>query len=280
MNNKNNNIPAIDVQFQKMLLIEAEWRDFLENGLFESEVEELEKALNILEMNSWSVIQFIVKNSAKMFDFLNNINLSVEALQKFHEEFEKSNFEITANNREAFRILGVYMDKFSCYLFSKEDNKNYQLFADLKNKKTLIDTRFNSAPQIIKSIDKPKGVRVFKLRERYKSYNLSILNAKLKQTKKFVAEDTTLESLEMVFGIKKVSKKFKKINWIGSILELKYFITFLMKAIVHNDPNFKFVICDCFLIKDSEIKESQIKSPSGSNRNFKDLEDIINQIAK
>ena len=119
-------------------------------------------------------------------------------------------------------------------------------------------------------------------RKRTIKLNFTKLRLSLQENEKFLSNNVDEDSYKMIFSLKKVNSKFKKVSWLGSIFELKFFINELFtQKIIIKDDNYYLTIIDCFLIKGNEIEKNQLANPRGSKINTSLLKSYIsNSIIK
>lgn len=191
------------------------------------------------------------------------------AINEFYEK-QKPNKKIDTNFYILLYKMGlIYQEKIN---IEYQDTEYYETILRLQNKTILLGQRYNASRELI-DIDIP-SIRTFFPNEDCR-FNYTNLRIKLKKNG-FISEDIEIYSFETIFSLNKMSSKFNKVSWLGSLLELKYFIKVLIeKGVIFNDANYKYTIADCFLKHEKVIKIGQLDSPSGSKKNFETINDIV-----
>ncbi|MFC4739218.1 hypothetical protein ACFO3U_04365 [Flavobacterium ponti] len=161
------------------------------------------------------------------------------------------------------------------YINPETSEEIKEIISKLENRTLVLGQRYGMDRDL--NLDTNVPARTFRLKEKY-YLKATILFVKLK-AHKFIT-DTSKENFEIAFSIIKYSKNFEKINWNGSILELKYFIeTLKNNKIIEVENNYFSFMTDCFMIKKKELFYNQIKDSrksSSSNRNFHLIDEITN----
>jgi hypothetical protein len=200
--------------------------------------------------------------------FSNKHNLGT-AINEFYEK-QKPNKKIDTNFYILlYKMNFIYQEKINLEF---QDTEHLEKILRLQNKTILLGQRHNASRELI-DIDIP-SIRTFFPNEDCR-FNYTTLRLNLKKNG-FISENSEVDSFNAIYSINKISSKFNKISWLGSLLELKYFIRILIeKGVIFNDVNYKHTIADCFLKDEKVIKIEQLDSPSGSNKNFDTIIKIV-----
>lgn len=200
--------------------------------------------------------------------FSNKHNLGT-AINEFYEK-QKPNKKIDTNFYILlYKMNLIYQEKINLEF---QDTEHLEKILRLQNKTILLGQRHNASRELI-DIDIP-SIRTFFQNEDC-NFNFTKLRVKLIKNR-FISENIESDSFETIFSLNKISSKFNKISWLGSLLELKYFIKLLIeKGIIFNDVNYKYTIADCFLKDEKVIKIEQLDSPSGSKKNFETIKYVV-----
>ena len=174
------------------------------------------------------------------------------------------------------RMSLIYQSQINNELINPETSKETkEIISKLENRTLMLGQRYGMDRDLNLYTNVP--ARTFRLKEKYYR-KATILFVKLK-AHNFIT-DTSKENFEIAFSIIKYSKNFEKINWNGSILELKYFIeTLENNQITEEEINYFSFMTDCFVIKKKELFYDQIKDSrksNSSNRNFHLIDEITN----
>lgn len=261
----------MDKNFEMKLLVWGELNRIISEDLIDSEKKDLAKLMDILKIDTWFVVVFFFKNENLLLDFLIDLDLSrlnkdpklIKLYKDFVGDSKISSLQFK-RLQEIFRSISVIV--FSNKAFRKDPS--LKIFFDLhKDNLFLIDERLNginldsaleSKPE---SENRPEAKTLlftrFMFLENHDKKEFNFFKA-LKDEKK-IDINTLEEDFKVVFSTQKISKKFKKVNWIGSIFQLKKIIKIMIdKKIIYDDINYLDTIINCFLLKGEQITKKKL----------------------
>jgi hypothetical protein len=254
--------------------------DIIETDFSTSEKNELIKVLKYLKTNLHDLFSHI-------FDVIDEKNLNpsitIEMLSysnKYSEEsitLHKKIFSNGGGNQILdknlsilfYRLSLLFQVRLNNYFNNSSSDIEKDTIFKLEQKTLILAHRFGMNTDLVHETKSKKTFRAEKVFKR----NARIIFKKLQNN--FIT-NPDFEHFEMAFSIKKISKDFKKINWVNSILELKCFINLLMdKNLIVTEINYYEIIADCFTVNSRDISAKQIFNPKGSQKRFQILKDII-----
>lgn len=252
------------------------------------EKNEWDKCLNYFNIDLHQFLNILLDNiEIKNISRNNNVSLS-DAAKKDAEPFvnelfknvKRRNLKIEKNfNTLNYRLNLIFNFKIK-EMLEKVNIENPDFDKEIQYS-SLKFNRFGF-PRELEFSNFP-SMRTFIAIDKHKAY-LNITSLRTQLINEYFLDNETIDndSFEAIFNKKSINKKFVKINWLGSIYELKEFINILFdKDVITKDLNYYFTIIDCFLIKGTNIEFSQLKNPRGSSKRIELLENIIsNSIVK
>ncbi|MEQ3662216.1 MAG: hypothetical protein ABNG96_05945, partial [Flavobacterium sp.] len=258
-------------------------KDFSDN-----EKKEWLKCLNYLKIDSLRLIQLLLKQiSFEESNYLKSPSLSYsnknDGLPFINELYINSRYNKKVDTNLAilfYRISLIYQSKLNNeFLNDNYSSEQKNIILNLERNTILKGQRFGIPNELIKS--EITSSRTFNRIEN-SELNFTKLRLSLQENQKFLSKNVDEDSYKMIFSLKKVNSKFKKVSWLGSIFELKFFINELFtQKIIIKDENYYLTIIDCFLIKGNEIEKNQLANPRGSKVNTSLLKSYIsNSIIK
>lgn len=261
----------MDKNFEMKLLVWGELNRIISEDLSDADKEDLAKLMDILKIDTWFVVVFFFKNENLLLDFLLDLDLSrlnkdpklIKLYNDFVGDSKISSLQFK-RLQEIFRSISVIV--FSNKAFRKDPV--LKIFYDLhKDNLFLIDERLNGINLDSAVESKPESENRteaktllftrFMFLENHDKKEFIFFKA-LKDKKK-IDINTLEEDFKVVFSTHKISKKFKKVNWIGSIFQLKKIIKIMInKKIIYDDINYLDTIINCFLLKGKEITKKKL----------------------
>lgn len=252
------------------------FHEIIEHELIQNEKKEWDKCLSFFKIDLDELLKIYIFNInfGKKSEFTITLsNEEKEAAITFrdvlYKNVKRGNSKIEKNfNTLLHKILLIYYIKLEeKKIVSEELEKQI-------NKSPIKWNRFGF-PRELETVNYP-SFRTFQLNEKQKTItNLTALK-KFLELNIFIEKDTDSDSFRVIFNQEKINSKFKKINWIGSLYELKTFINILFKEnIIIYDKNYYLTIIDCFLIYEKEIEYNQLSNPRGSKKRIELFHSIL-----
>ena len=223
----------MDKNFEMKVLVWGELNRIISEDLSDADKEDLAKLMDILKIDTWLLVVFFFNNENLLLKFFFDLDLSRlnkdPDLIKLRNDFVGDSTITTLQ----FKKLQLLFRKISIIIFSKNEiRKDLTLnsFYDLhKDNLFLLDERTNeiSLDSAVKSEPESETRNEVKtllftrfiFLEKHENKEFNFFKA-LKDKKK-IDLNTLEEDFKVVFSTNKISKKFKKVNWIASIFQLK-----------------------------------------------------------
>jgi|GEM_PF-3120500 len=252
--------------------------DIIKNEFTAVEKKHWDKSLKYLKTDITNLFSVFFSSAENNINFPNiNDNPSISILTR--EDAEPLAAKLYKNVKADKKMLSNFSTlllKINLLYQSKINNEfqdlNSNIISKLQNNTTLLG-QIHNYPRLLVDTNYP-SIRTFVPNTKC-IFNYTILRHQL-QEHNFLNKDVDVESFKMIFSQERINSKFNKISWLGSIFELKTFITELYgNEILLDNLNYYYTIIDCFNIDDKEIDYDQLKSPKGSKKKLDLIKRII-----
>lgn len=278
----------MDIKKEFIENFHSTFEEIINKDFSDNEKKEWLKCLSYLKIDSLTLIEIYFKHFRfEESDLLKSPSLSYsnkdEGLPIRDKLYENRRFNKKVDTNLAilfYRIALIYQSKLNNeFLNGNYSSEEKNIILNLERNTIVKGQRFGIPNELIKS--EITSFRTFNRIEN-SELNFTKLRLSLQENEKFLSNNVDEDSYKMIFSLKKVNSKFKKVSWLGSIFELKFFINELFtQKIIIKDDNYYLTIIDCFLIKGNEIEKNQLANPRGSKINTSLLKSYIsNSIIK
>lgn len=272
----------MDQKFELQILVWTEIDRIILENFTTSEKKELEKTMKLFKINTWFIVVYFFKNENYFIDKFLEFDIADlnndPILKKLTEDFmgtSKNKILELKKLQKDFRKIAT----FALTNKAISNKKEFQTFIQLYHQNMFfLDERLNGIEVEIISKEQNKPFTKFKFAKPYSKSCYDFYKV-LKKNKKI--DLITLEDhFEMIFSLRKVNAKFKKINWISSIYQLKNLIDLMIKKnILEKDVDYLNTIANCFLIKNEELTVKKL-DPRGERHTIDYQDDLLKNIFK
>lgn len=270
----------MDQKFELQILVWTEIDRIILENFTTSEKKELEKTMKLFKINTWFIVVYFFKNENYFIDKFLEFDIADlnndPILKKLTEDFmgtSKNKILELKKLQKDFRKIAT----FALTNKAISNKKEFQTFIQLYHQNMFfLDERLNGIEVEIISKEHSKPFTKFKFVKPYSKSCYDFYKA-LKKNKK-IDLSTLEEHFEMILSLRKVNAKFKKINWVSSIYQLKNLIDLMIKKnILEKDVDYLNTIANCFLIKNEELTIKKL-DPRGKRHTIEYQDDFLKNI--